>query len=344
VDYIPVRQQPCKWPRFVQGLSLLRSAYSNLPSKVIFVRSKEFLEKVEARMRTEAFDLIVLNGSDLLWISEYLPQSVPRILVAHNIEHLLFDSQIQDLSGMYRPLRGWLRRDARRLRDFEIKSLGSARNVIFLSYEDAEFARRHCPDLRFTVVPPLFDYTPNYVRRRKVGASLQIGYVGNFRWWPNRQGLRWFASRVLPHVTSPIRLNLFGTGSERAWRGDPRVVGHGVVEDIDRIWAQCDFLICPAFASGGVSVKLAEAVYNRLPVLANRHAARGLPLGSDPAIVLADDPAEWIEFLNSAAAIELAERKVSAKTASKFAVESYSAVLQDLVRTSIQPRNLRRQA
>jgi len=344
VECIPVLRQPRKWRQLAQGLSLLRSACSSLPSKVIFLRSREFREKVEACIQARSYDLVILNGSDLLWILEYLPESAPRMLIAHNIEHLLFDSQIRNLGRMYRPLDAWLTKDANRLRDFEIEGMRSVGNVIFLSSEDAEFARRNCPDLRSTVIPPLFDYMPNSVRTRRPGPVLQIGYVGDFGWWPNRQGLRWFASRVLPHVTRPVRINLFGPGSERAWRGDPRVVGHGVVEDMNRLWAQCDFLICPSFASGGVCVKIAEAAYNRIPVLANRHATRGLPLDSDPAIVLAEDPAEWIEFLNSTAAGDLAERRVSHAIASRFAVESYAAVLQDLVRSLVHPANLTQEA
>ena len=343
VECIPVRQRPRRWHGVAQFASLLRSACSGLPSKAVFLRSREFRRKVQERMRMGEFDLVILNGSDLLWIQEYLPGSVPRLLIGLNIEHLLFHSQIESLSAIYRPLRGWLRRDARRLRDYELGGMRSIGNVVFLSRTDAEFSRPHCPDARFTTIPPLFEYKPNFTRKPGTNPELRIVYMGNFRWWPNRQGLQWFATQVLPHVTSPIRLNLFGTGSDRAWPADARVSGHGVVEDINRIWEECDLLICPAFAESGVCVKLAEAVYNRVPVLANRHAARGLPLDSDPAIVFADQAEEWVGFLNSAAARELAGRRVSEANASRFAFDSHSAILQDLVRTSIQPENPRKE-
>ena len=337
VECIPVRKPRDKWHRLAQCGSLLQAAFSNIPSKVAFLRSEEFRARVVSRFRAEHFDLAILNGSDLLWISEFLPASVPRILISHNIEHLLFESQIQDLGRMYRPFRAWLRRDAQRLRRFEVEGMRSTGNVVFLSHDDALFANRICRDLRYTVVPPMFDYAPPADRAPgpDPGPGLRIGYVGNFGWWPNRQGLQWFASRVLPHLSPAIRVNLFGSGSDRVWRGDSRVVGYGVVEEMDRIWAQCDFMICPAFAEGGVCVKFAEAVYNRMPILANRHAARGLPLASDPAIVFAEEPSEWIEFLNSPAAAELAGRRVSVSTASAFAPENYSAALHGLVRESV---------
>jgi hypothetical protein len=334
---IPVRERPRRWHRVAQVVSLLRSAYSGLPSKVAFLQSRKFRKQVQERTQTEHFDLFILNGADLLWIEKHLRGPAPRLLVAHNIEHLLFESQIATLSSIFRPLRWWLRRDAERLRGFELGGMRSTGNVIFLSQADAEFSRPLCPEALFTTIPPLFDYKPNFVRKAGTGPELRIGYMGNFKWWPNRLGLEWFAARVLPHVTVPVRLNLFGPGSDHAWPGDIRVAGHGVVEDMNRMWEQCDLMICPAFAESGVCVKLAEAVYNRVPVLANRHAARGLVLESDPAIVFAEQAGEWAAFLNSAAARELASRTVSAENALRFAVESYASIVQDLVKTSIQP-------
>jgi len=334
VDCIPVRSELLKWRRFAQAYSLVQSSVSTLPAKAIFLQSRHFLDEVNARIRSAHWDVVILNGSDLLWISEYLPSSIPRILVAHNIEHLLFYSQIQNLSWAYRPVRGLLCKDWQRLQDFELQGISLTGNVIFLSTEDAGYAAGYCKGLRSVTIPPLFDYQPLYQTRKKASPILDIGYLGNFGWWPNQLGLRWFASEVLPHVTAPVRLNLFGHGSCGRQR-DRRIVGHGIVERIERIWASCDFLICPAFSSGGVSVKLAEAAYNSMPVLANRNAARGLTLGDDPALVLLDDPREWVELLNSTAARDLAGRSVSEKTAARFSMNSHKDVLDEFVKTVI---------
>jgi glycosyltransferase involved in cell wall biosynthesis len=330
LDSIPVRSGPRKWHRLAQARSVLQSFVSDLPAKAVFLKSREFREKVKARLRRHKYDLIVLNGSDLLWISEFLPPSIPRILVAHNLEHVLFDCQIQNIGGIYRPLRGILRRDCKRLEKFEWKGIRQTENVIFLSSEEAAYTRAVCPDLRYTVMPPLFDYAPCRQPRRKASETLEIGFVGNFRWWPNQLGLNWFANQVLPHVNAPIRVNLFGR-SDGLWRGDPRVVEQGIFESVDQIWDKCDLLICPSVSSGGVCVKLAEAAYNGMPVLANTHAARGLGMGDDPALIFLDKPAEWIEMLNSPAAREQSKRSVSWEIAKRFAVESHKDALQKFV-------------
>jgi hypothetical protein len=83
-------------------------------------------------------------------------------------------------------------------------------------------------------------------------------------------------------------------------------------------------------------VKFAEAVYNRMPVLATRHAARGLALDEDAALVLLDEAGEWIEFLNSPAALRLAEQQVAEKTAAGFSMEIQRARLQQFVQGAVR--------
>jgi len=341
VDCVPVRIAPRKWHRWAQARSLLESLVSELPSKAIFLKSREFRDNVEARIRRKAYDLVVLNGSDLLWISGFLPPSIPRILVAHNIEHLLFRCQIQNLSRLLEPLNGLLRKDCQRLEEFEREGIRQTRNVIFLSGEEAAYAHGFCADLRSVAMPPLFDYEPRFQPRKKSGAVLEIGYVGNLGWWPNQLGFRWFVDRVLPYVKSPIRLHLFGRGGGRKWLGDRRVINHGLVESMEQIWATCDFLICPAVSSGGISVKLAEAVYNGMPVLATTEAARGLGLEQDPALLFLDQPAEWVDLLNSPAARDLGKRRVSAKIAKRFAVDTHKEALQQFIKGVISAASVK---
>jgi hypothetical protein len=66
LDSIPVRREPHKWHRIAQARSVVVSFVSDLPAKAVFLKSREFREKVEARLRRQKYDVIVLNGSDLL--------------------------------------------------------------------------------------------------------------------------------------------------------------------------------------------------------------------------------------------------------------------------------------
>jgi len=326
-----------RFHRLRQLTSVARSFISPLPAKAIFTYSRRFLHAVKQLLREQKFDLVLLNGSDLLWLLPELPPSIPRILFAHNIEHRLFLSQINSLGLPSRLLRHVLLRDWRRLQKYEMSGMRRIKNTIFLSNQDAEFALRECPDLRALVVPPLFDYPPlEQLRAKDLTDSLQIGFLANFGWWPNREGLRWFLREVFPYTDANLRLHLFGRQSRTAAPRHPRIVHHGFLSQPRDIWPLCDFMICPILSGGGVKIKFAEALYNGVPVLANSFAARGLALASDPSIVLLDHAEEWVRFLRSPAALELRSRRVPVSLASTFRLESHTESVQTFIHDVIQ--------
>ena len=335
VECLAVRAEPVRRHRLAQARALLRGALSSLPAKPAFLYSRAFRERVTARLAGGRYDLAIVNGGDLLWIADCLPASGARILIAHNIEHAVFEAQAGN-TRWHRPLKPLLRAEFERLKDWELSGMRRMGNVIFLSPEDAAYARGFCGELHSMAVPPVFDYQPANRQPRDPAPLLELGLVGNFRWWPNRLAVRWFLDEVLPHVKTPLRLNLFGPPAGRGWTAEPRVREHGPVEAMGQVWERCDFMICPAFAPGGVSVKLAEAAYNRVPVLATRSAARGLPVGEDPALVFRDRPEEWIDFLNSPDARRLAGRLPAEKTSRMFAIDTWRDPLQRFVGESLR--------
>jgi len=325
-----------RFHRARQVASLARSLVSSLPSKPLLTHSKRFRRDVQRHLRNEHFDLVIVNGSDLLWVLPYLSKNIPRVLIAHNIEHQLFRSQIDCLFPVTSFLRSCLIRDCDQLRDFEISGIRRVHNIIFLSTRDAEFCHDHNRDLNSLTVPPIFDGARTRSRRSPESCDgLQIGFMGNFAWWPNREGFRWFVTQVLPYLSAGIRLHLFGDKSFATRSADPRIVRHGFVEDPQDIWSLCDFLICPIRFGGGVNVKFAEAVYNQMPVVATPFAARGLPLEQDPGIVLLDNAEEWVGFLNSSAALELRSRFLPTHIADAFAMRLQTTRIHEFVQNSV---------
>jgi hypothetical protein len=240
--------------------SIARSFIHALPAKAAFAFSRNFRDRVLERVNREHFDLIILNGSDLLWLDAVLPSTIPRLLIAHNIEHLLFATQAETLERSFPPLRPILRWERRRMQSFETAGIRSIGNAIFLSSFDASYPLAGALAKRTLVVPPLFSDPPASRPRPKAGI-VEVGFLGNMAWWPNRQGLSWFLSNVFPHVGPNVHLNLFGEGTERYARGMARVSQHGAVDNLAGVWSRCDLMICPMHAGGGVSTKLAEAVY-----------------------------------------------------------------------------------
>jgi hypothetical protein len=65
---VPPTYAPETLHRLRQFSSLTRSLLSPLPSKAEFTHSGRFLRAVQRLLREHEFDLVLLNGSDLLWL------------------------------------------------------------------------------------------------------------------------------------------------------------------------------------------------------------------------------------------------------------------------------------
>ncbi len=324
--------------RLRQATCVLRSTVSSLPSKALFAYNRPMLKKIQRLVREEKFDLIILNGSDLLWMLPELPLSVPRVLFAHNIEYLLYSKQIESVATRWMFGLPLLSRDLLRLRDYEMAGLREIGNAFFLSSIDETTAQNLVPTLNSMVIPPVFDYVPHQRGpTRKDTSVLEVGFMANFRWWPNREGLRWFLANVFPALYRQVRLHLFGQYSEGVEHAHPQIVKHGFVPKLDEVYKLCDVMICPILSGGGVCVKLAEAVYNRMPILSTSFGARGLPLQPDPGIVLLDRAEDWIEFLGSPQARELREHSVSEHCAKPFTVERNATAMHGFLTEICSP-------
>jgi glycosyltransferase involved in cell wall biosynthesis len=333
VECLAIRP-PIRHHHFLRQMaSITRSFVYPMPAKAAYTFSRDLRNRLLKRLDREHFDLVILNGSDLLWVDAVLPSSIPRLLIAHNIEHSLFAAQVETLERSFPLLRPILRWERRRIERFETGGIRSVGNAIFLSSFDASHPLAGALASRVLVTPPLFCDPP--AKRPRIRAGMvEIGFVGNMDWWPNCRGLSWFLSNVFPHVGPNVHLNLFGEGTERWARGVARVTQHGPVDDLAEVWSRCDLTICPMRVGGGVSTKLAEAVYHGVPVLATSLATRGLPLTDDPCITVSDEAEGWIDHLTSPKAN--AGMCISPTLVDQFAIHTHREAVQQFVRDVIQ--------
>jgi glycosyltransferase involved in cell wall biosynthesis len=296
-----------------------------LPAKVAFSTSSRLRRRMTARLRAAAPDLIILNGSDLLWLLPIIPHDSKVLLVAHNIEHELYRAQLSDFGKRSSLVASLLKRDWARLQEYEWSGLRSAQRVVFLSTEDRNTALDVCPSLDSMVLPPVFDYLP-HAPRDHAHDRLAIGMFADFSWWPNQSSLRWFLDEVWPRLETDVELHLAGYGSDLALGGHrPRVQAHGFVSDPREVFRKCELMIAPIVTGAGVKVKVAEALFNRVPVMATSLALRGLPIDSTAPIQLCDTTDEWVSALRMPSARSLAARRVPDEIASRFSPERYAA-------------------
>ena len=308
--------------RLRQAKSVLGSVViGGLPAKMRFTRTRAMRRDLRESLSAPAPDLIMLNGGDLLWMLGELPPGVPVIVVAQNLEHVLYERQIGRISVTSRMARRVLAADSRRLRNLELEGLRTAAAVIFLSEADRRAALELLPALNAIVIPPSFGYEPAQ-RRKSSGGRMALGMFADFEWWPNRISLDWFLTEIWPSVSSHCDLHLMGHGSGSVARGLSGITRHGFMATAREAFALCDLMIAPIIDGAGVNVKVAEALYNGVPVVATPAAVRGICSASNPALKVCANAAEWIELLTGPVAGNLARANVPPEVQAALSVHA----------------------
>lgn len=307
-------------------MSLAKSCISELPAKVLFARQREFRRRICETVRSHHYDAALINGSDMLWAIEVLPPRMPTVLIAHNLEHQVLVQQLWNSRFISR----MFTRELTKQRRYEVEGFRRARGVIFVSRKDMAWGCTQVHGLQALHVPPLFTEPP-IPRRRQPSGQLRLGYLADFAWWPNRQNWNWLINEIFTKVVHrSIVLHVFGRQSERIPTCD-RVVVHGFVHELGAVWDQVDIMICPIRTGAGVNIKIAESLYNRMPVLATTHAVRGLDCQPGSGLAIMDSAEEWVAFLNSSQADLLATQLPSEELSGQFAADRHMQKLETFI-------------
>jgi hypothetical protein len=284
-----------------------------------------------------AFDVVVLNGADLLPLAEVLPNHTKIILVTHNVESDIIEGQVARLR-LPAAVKRALGAEVDKTRRMEIAGAASVSAIVAISEEDARWYRDQVPGTPVLTLSGVFDYPPFQGPRPPVSPRLKLGYLAKMSWWPNREGAEWFLGSVLPELDErEVEAHFFGPGSEAFAGRHPALHAHGFVDSLESVWCETGIAICPILGGSGLNIKLVEALYNGIPVLATPRACRGLPPLDDPALAIVE-PEDWAAYLRSPRARELAAATVKPETRRTFAADAQARRLADALGEAMEPR------
>jgi glycosyltransferase involved in cell wall biosynthesis len=127
-----------------------------------------------------------------------------------------------------------------------------------------------------------------------------IVFSGNLGYFPNVDGVVWFAREVLPRIRAEVpsaSLTIAGARPARAVRQlaalGPHVAVLGPVPDLAPHIARASVAVAPLRAGSGQSLKVLEAMACRTPTVATRRAVDGLAVEDGTHLLLADDVEEF---------------------------------------------------
>jgi glycosyltransferase involved in cell wall biosynthesis len=286
----------------------LRSVTDGQPYVYHVHESAPFEAALRKELASTAFDIVHIDSLDLL---RFVPlvQHLPIACTHHNAESTLLLRRAVREKG----LRAWyIRHQAGLLARAESQVLGRFDVNVTVSDVDSGVLRELAPEARFAVIPNGVD--ADFFRPAANGTRAGCVFVGGTTWFPNRDGLEWFAADVLP------RMRAAGMSDEVKWVG--RVTDAersefaadgmdftGYVDDIRPYVLSAACFIAPLRVGGGTRLKILDAWAMGAPVVATRAASEGLDAVHGENIMIADDADDFVR----ATATVLKDRALAAR-------------------------------
>ncbi|KQV43865.1 MULTISPECIES: glycosyltransferase family 4 protein [unclassified Rhizobium] len=263
---------------------------TSLSSAKMLKVSAERIETLLAEL--QPFDGIILNSVQLPAAFASVFQKYPTIYVAHNVEAEAALANAERAGG--RIERALFFREARYLEQYE-RQLTQAASHIWTFAEGDRFGFGYLMSDKASVLPlvtqweapaPLPAPRPQY----------DIGLIGTWSWKPNRIGLDWFLSRVVPQLAPDVTIAIAGQLAGTPAVSHPGVTFLGRVPDAHAFAASCGVIPLIAKSGSGVQLKTIEAFELGLATVATRQSLRGIDVIPSNCSI-ADQDAEFARLL-----------------------------------------------
>jgi glycosyltransferase involved in cell wall biosynthesis len=159
------------------------------------------------------------------------------------------------------------------------KLLGERFNVLAVcSGEDRQYLKELGVQAPVHVIPNGFD-KPAQEPVRVLAAPPRIGFIGLFDYFPNQEGMQWFAKECWPRIEREVpgvRLRLVGRGSDGPLKpGGANIDGLGWLDDPAAEIGTWSAMITPIRVGGGTRVKIAQGFSSKCPVVSTSLGAHG---------------------------------------------------------------------
>jgi sugar transferase (PEP-CTERM/EpsH1 system associated) len=253
---------------------------THTPLTVPYFHSAWLQQQIATAVRERNYDRIFVYSSAMY---QYVPASIGAVPVLLDLVDVDSDKWRQYSSATRFPFAAVYRREARRLRGYERDVSERADCVLVTTHREAELAREIAPAARVHVVPMGVD-----TARFEAGDMSQksdaptVIFTGNMNYFPNEQGVVYFAREILPLVRRQVpgvRFLVVGRNPARSvlrLRELEGVEVSGSVPDVRPWLALASVAVAPLMIAAGLQNKILEAMASGLPIVSTARAVQGL--------------------------------------------------------------------
>jgi len=314
---------------------------ANEPLSVAYYRNAALARWVATTLRDQAIDACIVFSSAM---AQYVAgAAAPRTVL---IDFVDVDSAkwSQYAGSRWWPLSWVYRREGSRLLAFERAAADRATRAFFVTDAEANLFRRLAPGCagRIETIGNGVDtdhFAPSTTFASPFAPDcVPIVFTGAMDYWPNIDGVRWFATDVLPRLRAlhpRVRFAIVGMRPAAAVKAlaSADVIVTGTVPDVRPYLQHAAVVVAPLRVARGVQNKILEAMAMARPVVATDACGNGVDAvnGRDfvtvrdgPAMVSAVDA-----LLRDAAAATAMGAAARARIVARYTWDAQMSLLDD---------------
>ncbi len=291
--------------------------FSSKPEHARRFYTEEFRDKLKDVLKAFNPDVVQVES---VYLSTYMPiikkhSYAITILRMHNVEYQIWQG-VKKRTRRNMLKRIYLTSLTERIRDFEREAWKEYDLLLPITEKDAYLVTRLEEITNIIVAPFGIDVTKI---KETHSSEKWVGYhIGAMDWMPNRHGMHWFLNKAWPriHKAAPnFEFYFAGRNMPEDFKhlNIPGVHCLNEVASADDFIADKKILIVPIMSSGGIRVKILEAMAAGKIVITTTNGIKGIDAKPGEHFLLARKPedfARWVKWCldNKAAAEAMAER------------------------------------
>ena len=261
---------------------------SPLPLVAARYCTRNYVQQLEAILRTHDFDTVILDHYAMVWAVDVMRKS-ERNGARASIAYIAHNFETQVSADIARNFRGSLFRKAAlhanawKIAKAEPSLARGADLIAAHTAEDRNNLDRLSPLSAKLVLPPAYHGSRVSDRQIVQATPRRVAVVGNYRWMAKQINLSACLEAADPVMQDAgIGIDIVGEVPDafrKAWETRVKATRfHGFVEDLGKFLAERRMGLVIEETGGGFKNKILEYVFNRLPVAAIKDSMTGLPM------------------------------------------------------------------
>ena len=258
-------------------------------------RDKRIQDAVDVAKSQYAFDAILCD--DIYMYANVSDDIGLPVLL--NKDDITFEIVEQYAQSAHWPVSAYAKVEAKRVREFEVASCNRSQSVLACSERDRDALLAAGVTTPVFVIPNVIE-VERYLRPSKAEDPATLLYVGAMDWYPNIDGVRFFAEQILPRIVAEVpevRFVIAGRNPSpelvAELTADKHIEFTGTVAEIVPYLSAATVCVVPLRIGSGTRLKIIEAAAAGKAVVSTVLGADGLTFKDGEEILRVDDPAAF---------------------------------------------------